>query len=168
MERSNCKSHRQHLTLPYGRSTLLILAFSFLTHLSIRQPHRSLAWLYKSTTFHPRSFLAHLRFLPRSQSDCACLLPSGPLSLPNPPQHLFNMGMSYRRYLAGARVYGCQTCRTHLTTIHSMISRVSVAYHSLCDRLNDPSAGIQRPARTCLLIRRCVRSDGGTIMSCRC
>lgn len=35
------------------------------------------------------------------------------------------MGMSYRRYLAGARIYGCSDCKTHLATIHSMISRVS-------------------------------------------
>ncbi|KAH9937460.1 Yippee/Mis18 [Fomitopsis serialis] len=35
------------------------------------------------------------------------------------------MGMSYRRYLNGARIYGCSTCKTHLATIHSMISRVS-------------------------------------------
>jgi len=47
------------------------------------------------------------------------------------------MGMSYRRYLAGARVYGCLSCRTHLTTIHSMISRVSAARQVLCDGLND-------------------------------
>ena len=35
------------------------------------------------------------------------------------------MGMSYRRYLTGERIYGCSTCKTHLATIHSMISRVS-------------------------------------------
>lgn len=35
------------------------------------------------------------------------------------------MGMSYRRYLSGARIYGCSECKTHLATIHSMISRVS-------------------------------------------
>ena len=42
------------------------------------------------------------------------------------------MGMSYRRYLSGARIYGCSTCRTHLATIHSMISRVrpSIVPHS--------------------------------------
>lgn len=34
------------------------------------------------------------------------------------------MGMSYRQYLAGARIYGCSTCKTHLATIHSMLSRV--------------------------------------------
>ncbi|KAF8480929.1 Yippee/Mis18 [Russula ochroleuca] len=39
------------------------------------------------------------------------------------------MGMSYRRYLAGARVYGCLSCRTHLTTIHSMISRAFNGQH---------------------------------------
>lgn len=34
------------------------------------------------------------------------------------------MGMSYRQYLNGARIYGCSNCKTHLATIHSMISRV--------------------------------------------
>ena len=38
--------------------------------------------------------------------------------------HLAIMGMSYRRYLSGERIYGCSTCRTHLATIHSMMSRV--------------------------------------------
>lgn len=37
---------------------------------------------------------------------------------------IITMGMSYRRYLTGARIYGCSTCRTHLATIHSMMSRV--------------------------------------------
>ena len=37
------------------------------------------------------------------------------------------MGMSYRRYLNGARIYGCCECKTHLATIHSMISRVRSA-----------------------------------------
>ena len=49
------------------------------------------------------------------------------------------MGMSYRRYLAGARVYGCLSCRTHLTTIHSMISRVRVAWHGIYGSLTDPT-----------------------------
>ncbi|OBZ79008.1 hypothetical protein A0H81_00536 [Grifola frondosa] len=39
------------------------------------------------------------------------------------------MGMSYRRYLSGARIYGCSTCRTHLATIHSMISRAFNGQH---------------------------------------
>jgi len=34
------------------------------------------------------------------------------------------MGMTYRRYLAGARIYGCSNCHTHLSTIHQMISKV--------------------------------------------
>lgn len=34
------------------------------------------------------------------------------------------MGMSYRQYLYGDRIYGCSTCKTHLATIHSMMSRV--------------------------------------------
>ncbi|KAI0786044.1 Yippee/Mis18 [Abortiporus biennis] len=39
------------------------------------------------------------------------------------------MGMSYRRYLAGARIYGCSNCKTHLATIHSMISRAFNGQH---------------------------------------
>ncbi|KAH9947666.1 yippee-like protein [Amylocystis lapponica] len=39
------------------------------------------------------------------------------------------MGMSYRRYLNGARIYGCSVCRTHLATIHSMISRAFNGQH---------------------------------------
>lgn len=35
------------------------------------------------------------------------------------------MGMVYRIYLDGERIYGCKTCKTHLATIDSMISRVS-------------------------------------------
>lgn len=51
--------------------------------------------------------------------------PANHTSPPNlTPNTLDNMGMSYRRYLSGARIYGCCKCRTHLATIHSMISRV--------------------------------------------
>lgn len=39
------------------------------------------------------------------------------------------MGMRYRRYLAGERIYGCSTCKTHLATIHSMISRAFNGQH---------------------------------------
>ncbi|KIK05603.1 hypothetical protein K443DRAFT_91057 [Laccaria amethystina LaAM-08-1] len=39
------------------------------------------------------------------------------------------MGMSYRRYLAGERIYGCSTCKTHLATIHSMMSRAFNGQH---------------------------------------
>ncbi|KAI0815284.1 hypothetical protein BC629DRAFT_1712644 [Irpex lacteus] len=39
------------------------------------------------------------------------------------------MGMSYRRYLAGARIYGCSECKTHLATIHSMLSRAFNGQH---------------------------------------
>ena len=38
------------------------------------------------------------------------------------------MGMSYRRYLSGERIYGCSTCKTHLATIHTMMSRVSATH----------------------------------------
>ena len=37
------------------------------------------------------------------------------------------MGMVYRIYLEGERIYGCANCKTHLATIHSMMSRVSSA-----------------------------------------
>ncbi|KAI0322261.1 yippee-like protein [Amylostereum chailletii] len=47
------------------------------------------------------------------------------------------MGMSYRRYLAGARVYGCSKCRTHLSTIHSMISRAFNGQHGRAYLFND-------------------------------
>ncbi|KAF5382952.1 hypothetical protein D9757_006286 [Collybiopsis confluens] len=39
------------------------------------------------------------------------------------------MGMSYRRYLHGERIYGCSKCRTHLTTISFMISRAFNGQH---------------------------------------
>ncbi|KAL4068265.1 hypothetical protein V8B97DRAFT_881604 [Scleroderma yunnanense] len=39
------------------------------------------------------------------------------------------MGMKYRRYLAGERIYGCSKCKTHLATIHSMISRAFNGQH---------------------------------------
>jgi hypothetical protein len=55
------------------------------------------------------------------------------------------MGMSYRRYLAGERIYGCSKCRTHLATIHSMISRVSLFHHS------NKSVGIDRGPCHCRL-----------------
>ncbi|KAI4528437.1 yippee-like protein [Schizophyllum commune Loenen D] len=39
------------------------------------------------------------------------------------------MGMRYRRYLAGERIYGCSTCKTHLATIHAMRSRAFNGQH---------------------------------------
>ncbi|KIY51355.1 yippee-like protein [Fistulina hepatica ATCC 64428] len=39
------------------------------------------------------------------------------------------MGMSYRRYLAGERVFGCARCKTHLATIHQMRSRAFTGQH---------------------------------------
>lgn len=39
------------------------------------------------------------------------------------------MGMSHRQYLVGQRIYGCMKCKTHLATIHSMMSRVSRVPH---------------------------------------
>ncbi len=43
------------------------------------------------------------------------------------PRQLAVMGMRYRQYLAGARIYGCLACKTHLATIHCMVSRVRPA-----------------------------------------
>ncbi|KAH8120548.1 yippee-like protein [Phellopilus nigrolimitatus] len=39
------------------------------------------------------------------------------------------MGMRFRQYLAGSRIYGCSKCRTHLATIHTMISRAFNGQH---------------------------------------
>ena len=56
------------------------------------------------------------------------------------------MGMKYRRYLAGERIYGCSKCKTHLATIHSMISRVRVLECSPFLPLT-VLKGVQWPAR---------------------
>jgi hypothetical protein len=72
--------------------------------------------------------------------------PLTPLTYYNPP--LDRMGMSYRRYLSGERIYGCSTCKTHLATIHSMISRVWI---SSCQDINiltsTNTIGFQRSTR---------------------
>lgn len=34
------------------------------------------------------------------------------------------MGFVHKDYLASQRIFGCSTCRTHLATIESMLSRV--------------------------------------------
>ena len=60
------------------------------------------------------------------------------------------MGMKYRRYLAGERIYGCSKCKTHLATIHSMISRVSVLEYSAPALPLTITKGVQWPARACL------------------
>jgi len=39
------------------------------------------------------------------------------------------MGMVYRIYLEGERIYGCANCKTHLATIHSMMSRAFNGQH---------------------------------------
>ncbi|KZS93276.1 yippee-like protein [Sistotremastrum niveocremeum HHB9708] len=39
------------------------------------------------------------------------------------------MGQSHREYLLGPRIFGCSTCRTHLATIESMISRAFNGQH---------------------------------------
>ena len=61
--------------------------------------------------------ISHIRTYKRS------FLSSLPFTYP--PNYSDDMGMSYRRYLSGERIYGCSTCKTHLATIHSMMSRVS-------------------------------------------
>ena len=58
--------------------------------------------------------------------------------LQHPSCQRTKMGMSYRRYLTGERIYGCSKCKTHLATIHSMISRVSsesVSINTTSDRI---------------------------------
>lgn len=56
--------------------------------------------------------------------------------------YIATMGMSYRRYLNGARIYGCSNCKTHLAAIHTMISRVRPpAAHSL---LTPPLTSVSR------------------------
>jgi hypothetical protein len=50
------------------------------------------------------------------------------------------MGMSYRQYLTGPRVYGCSTCKTHLASISSMISRVRNPSLSIVGLLRHKSA----------------------------
>jgi len=39
------------------------------------------------------------------------------------------MGMTFREYLAGVRIFGCSLCRTHLATIDLMISRAFNGQH---------------------------------------
>ncbi|KIJ30439.1 hypothetical protein M422DRAFT_166474 [Sphaerobolus stellatus SS14] len=39
------------------------------------------------------------------------------------------MGWIHRDYLHSARIFGCSTCRTHLATIESMISRAFNGQH---------------------------------------
>ena len=33
------------------------------------------------------------------------------------------MGMTHAQYLSSSRIFGCKKCRTHLTSIESLISR---------------------------------------------
>ncbi|KAF6766194.1 hypothetical protein DFP72DRAFT_985323 [Ephemerocybe angulata] len=39
------------------------------------------------------------------------------------------MGMTFRQYLSGPRIYGCQKCKTHLATLASMMSRAFNGQH---------------------------------------
>lgn len=34
------------------------------------------------------------------------------------------MGLKYKTYLESSKVYGCKRCKTHLTSLESLISRV--------------------------------------------
>ena len=72
-----------------------------------------------------------------------------------PPNYSDKMGMSYRRYLSGERIYGCSTCKTHLATIHSMMSRVSSlsSCSHLLLHLTLLWTGFQRPTWPCISIR---------------
>ena len=38
------------------------------------------------------------------------------------------MGMTHKEYLFSQRIFGCKACKTHLTTIESLISRVSALH----------------------------------------
>jgi hypothetical protein len=74
------------------------------------------------------------------------------------PHHLLPaMGMSYRRYLSGDRIYGCSTCKTHLATIHSMLSRVH--------RLSSTSP---RPTHASCVSRHSMASTAAHICSMEC
>jgi hypothetical protein len=47
------------------------------------------------------------------------------------------MGLKYRTYLEGRKVYGCQNCRSHLANSDGLISKVKQSWRSYC------SAGIE-------------------------
>ncbi|KAJ3551037.1 hypothetical protein NMY22_g38 [Coprinellus aureogranulatus] len=47
------------------------------------------------------------------------------------PYHLVTMGMTYRQYLSGPRIYGCSGCKTHLATIDSMMSRARISFPAI-------------------------------------
>ena len=38
------------------------------------------------------------------------------------------MGKTYRIYLNGRRVYGCNKCKTHLTLVECLISKVGLPF----------------------------------------
>lgn len=38
------------------------------------------------------------------------------------------MGKTYRTYLSGRRVYGCNKCKNHLTLVECLISKVSLRF----------------------------------------
>ncbi|EPQ28899.1 uncharacterized protein PFL1_03700 [Pseudozyma flocculosa PF-1] len=39
------------------------------------------------------------------------------------------MGMTHKEYLSSNRIFGCKACKTHLTTIESLISRAFNGQH---------------------------------------
>ena len=41
------------------------------------------------------------------------------------------MGIQHNEYLAASRVFGCAKCKTHLSTIDGLISKVSVPLKAL-------------------------------------
>jgi hypothetical protein len=65
----------------------------------------------------------------------------------------FIMGMSYRQYLSGPRIYGCSACKTHLASISSMISRVSHVLVMLKRYAHTLGLGIPWPAWAGLSLR---------------
>lgn len=106
----------------------------------------------------PSAWVSQFKSL--SQHDHHRLLSSQTTYLPPPLDHSA-MGMSYRQYLAGARIYGCSTCKTHLATIHSMLSRVSPGRFLARMRFTYPTTtilGFQRPTRQGISLRGSVRS----------
>lgn len=95
--------------------------------------------LHPFRLLHLDHFPSHVRSIKNAASLC-CLTRATQHSSSVPRQHPLNMGMKYRRYLAGERIYGCSKCKTHLATIHSMISRVSVPGVSPASPLSVPKA----------------------------
>lgn len=101
-----------------------------------RSPSGALLAAHYHKSTHSDSFLLLPTFISRLYKGRSLLL----LAFPQPQLSLLytttayhlaahTMGMKYRRYLAGERIYGCSKCKTHLATIHSMVSRAFNGQH---------------------------------------